>query len=586
MKKLTETLFCPLCVLLLLLASLNSCSSKDDEDETPEAPKQEDTSVVVTGPVVETGITYARMTGNVYLDRVPAAMMASSEPSSLKVGVELSAKKDFSSGKTSLLMADGLEGSTLTVAVDTLSAHTTYYYRVFFRIGNFSLYGEKQSFTTEDFESPVLTDNVDDITFTSAKVSYSIPDVQLAEWETIASAVAYSTDRNSISPDKVRYVLNTYEEQSAVPDGVHFSFGSLWSGLKGNVGCEILDNLQPDCTYYYCLVTAAGSSLKFSEVRSFKTLSVDGSLLSTGAASDITFATATVTGSVQVGTISQLYNGQAQVYCGICYAPESEYTASQIPSEALFPDELVLSEVKDGPFTMELLGLSPETSYVYRTFIRIDQAVLVGEVKRFVTKATKDYLSIDVSDIGFSTASFKGKTQIPNAVRDVRYRLSYMTTAFGNPWGENQTTPTLNGEDITATLDGLSIGATYEYWLTATIGGKDYQSEKKSFATLNPSDYIVADEPSGITSSSVVISGYLDPKAYETENFCFIYYGTDKNNLFQQTTASVVNDRFRQELKNLRSNTTYYYHIGALCHLGVGYADWFYSETKSFTTLP
>ena len=65
-----------------------------------------------------------------------------------------------------------------------------------------------------------------------------------------------------------------------------------------------------------------------------------------------------------------------------------------------------------------------------------------------------------------------------------------------------------------------------------------------------------------------------------------IYYGTDKDNLFQLTTAPVSNDRFKTEIKNLRSNTTYYYRVQALCHLVFGGADWFSSEIKSFTTLP
>ena len=180
----------PICVLLLLFAALNSCSSKDDDEEKKEETKQEDKEVVVTGSNVEAGITYAILTGNVYLDRVPAVIASSKEEGTLKVGVELSTRNDFGVNNTRQLLANGLEGSKLTVSADMLSPNTTYYYLAFFRKGDFSIYGAKQSFTTKDFDSPVLNGEIEDITFTSAKVSYSIPDVSLAEGETIGTVIA------------------------------------------------------------------------------------------------------------------------------------------------------------------------------------------------------------------------------------------------------------------------------------------------------------------------------------------------------------------------------------------------------------
>ena len=569
--------------LMLLIAGLCSCSS--DDEEKADEPKKEDKDVVVTGSTVEYGITYALLSGNIYLDRVPAAITANSESASLKAGFELSTRSDFNTNNTRLLLASGLEGSKLTVGVDTLSANTTYYYRAFLSLGDFSLYGKKQSFTTKNFDSPVLKGEVADITFTSAKISYSIPNMSLSEGETIGTAIAYSTDKSNLRSDKVYLTMNGYGERDMTWDGVNFSTGNNWLNLKGNESTETLDNLQPDQTYYYCLFTCAGSSFRLSEVKSFKTRGVDGSLLTTGDTNSITFATANVSGSTMLSTISQLYDGNVYLNCGISYAPENEYSMLQATTGEPFMYEKLLSEAKDGTFTVELTNLDPETTYLYRTFVRIGQSVLVGETKRFTTKATKDYLFVNVSDVGFNTAAFEGRTLLPKTLTDVRYTLSYKEKTDNYNW-EQQATPAVNGENITATLRGLIIGWTYEYWLTATINGKSYRGEKNTFTTQNPGDYIVLDEPSDITSNSAVVSGFLDPKAYDTETFCHIYYGTDKDNLFQLTTANVSNDHFKTEIKNLRSNTTYYYRAQALCHLGVSYADWFYSETKSFTTLP
>lgn len=569
----------PFCLLFLLFAALNSCS-KDDDEVKKEDYKQEDKEVVVTGSDIEVGITYAILTGDVYLDRVPAAMASSKEAEVLKVGVELSARNDFETSSTRQLLASGLEGSKLTVSVDTLSANTTYYYRAFFRKGDFSLYGAKQTFTTKDFDSPVLKGEVSNITFTSANVSYSIPDVSLAEGETIYTVVAYTTEKDCLNADNINFATSNSWE------GVSFSKGRRWHDLKGNVGSETIDKLQPNQTYYYCLITGTGSKFKLGELKSFKTRGVDASMLATGEAGNITFATATVAGTAMLDTISRLYGGNVSLYCGICYAPEDENTEAMASTGWSFPNTSVLQEMTDGPFTLELTGLVPETTYLYRSFIRIDQTILMGEVKRFTTKATKDYMYVNVSDIGFTTATIEGKTLLPSMFKNVGYVLSYINKSDSYSWGELQATPTINGETVKATLAGLYVGRTYEYWLTANINGKNYQSEKKTFTTQDPSDYIILDEPSNIKSTSAVVSGYLDPKAYDTENFCHIYYGTDKDNLFQLTTATVSNDRFTMEIKNLRSNTTYYYRAQALCHLGVGSADWFSSEIKSFTTLP
>ena len=576
----------PFCVLLLLFAALNSCSSNDDDEEKKEEPKQEDKEVVVTGSNVEAGITYAILTGDVYLDRVPAAITSTKDEGTLKVGVELSTRNDFGANNTRQLLASGLEGSKLTVSVDMLSANTTYYYRAFFRKGDFSLYGAKQSFTTKDFDSPVLNGEVEDITFTSAKVSYSIPDVSLAEGETIGTVIAYSTDKKDLNSDNVHLVTTNYGNRQVTWEGVSFTSGNLWLNLKDNAASETLDKLQPDQTYYYCLFTCTGSKFRLSEVKSFKTRGVDASLLSTGDANNITFATATVAGTAMLGTISQLYDGNVSLSCGISYAPKDEDTEMLASSNMPFQTTSVLQETKDGSFTMELTGLTPETTYLYRSFIRIGQVILVGDVKRFTTKATKDYMYVNVSDIGFNTATFEGKILLPNTFKNVGYTLTYVNKTDDYGWGEQQATPTINGGTVTATLRGLYIGRTYEYWLTAMINGKNYQSEKKTFTTQNPGNYIILDEPSNIKSTSAVVSGYLDPKAYDTENSCQIYYGTDKDNLFQLTTAPVSNDRFKTEIKNLRSNTTYYYRVQALCHLVFGGADWFSSEIKSFTTLP
>ena len=574
-------------VLMLLSFVVSSCGDDGGEDvtELPVQEKQEQQEgkdVVVTDSTAQAGITYAVIKGYAYLNRIPAAMTSAGDSGSLKVGVELSTKDDFSLSSTSQLLARGLEDSVFSVSVDTLSANTTYYYRSFISLGNLNLYGAKASFTTKDFESPTLSGEATDLTFTSAKVSYEIPDLTLSERESIITVIAYSTDAKKLSADKVHLKSNVNREKDVEWEGVGLASPCFWTAQKSRLTSAGVDNLQPDHEYYYCLFTCAGSKFKLSEVKSFKTLGVDPALLATGSADDVTFATATLSGSTTLrSSITKLYPNGVNMSCGITYAPEQD------AKDGLYPYTAVVPELKDGAFSVSLTGLRSETTYLYRAYVRIGDAVLMGDAKRFTTGAIKDFLTFDVTDISFRTAKLTGKAKMPASLEDVRYTV-YHSFKLGGVNIDTDTAPTVNGENLTATLDGLYWGRDYECWVKVTVRNMSYLSERKTFTTQDPGDYITLSDASEVTSSSATISGGLDPTVYQDNNGSWLHieYGIEKDNLLFMTTAQVNNDRFQTTITNLRPGTTYYYRAKVLWHHSLGGADWIDSQVKSFTTKP
>ena len=189
---------------------------------------------------------YGRIPDIKILARIPA-MTSAGDSGSLKVGVELSTKDDFSLSSTSQLLARGLEDSVFSVSVDTLSANTTYYYRSFISLGNLNLYGAKASFTTKDFESPTLSGEATDLTFTSAKVSYEIPDLTLSERESIITVIAYSTDAKKLSADKVHLKSNVNREKDVEWEGVGLASPCFWTAQKSRLTSAI-ENMEAPLT--------------------------------------------------------------------------------------------------------------------------------------------------------------------------------------------------------------------------------------------------------------------------------------------------------------------------------------------------
>lgn len=551
--------------------SMMSCSKDDDHEEdkgkTGTETKTDLTEIAITEPATEVGITYAVVSGQVQLGLIPAS-------STLKgVCFELSTDKDFASGETKRYAVRGIEGSKLTLPITDLTAQTTYYYRTVLELNSLDFYGARQTFTTKELNVTSSAVDLSEITLTSAKVSFKVMSENMAKQENVFAGMAYSEDKQRLQADNIMALISGgYGDHTS--DGLSIMPERRCSNLTDKTVNALIGGLEPGHAYYCCSYVRAGDKLTMSEVKRFETVNFQERQLMTCETSDVMLTTATVSGSTTLlSKLTELYPDTPYVSWGISYASEESSLQVETPVT-----------LDGNQFTVTLNGLTPGTNYTYRPFVRVDGTVLNGEVKRFTTRSVEDYLTIDVDEVGFTTAKASGKTLLQGLFQNVSYTLNYRYDSGGYSWDSGETM-TVAGDRLSAALNGLSCGTTYKYWLTAVADGQKLQTAEKIFRTQDPADHISLSDATNITSSSAEVTCSVDPKVYASSTLsCHIIYGPSRENISQYAQGSVDGLTMKATMHNLISGMTYYYYAQVLFTTGLGRADWYTTDIKSFTT--
>lgn len=238
--------------------------------------------------------------------------------------------------------------------------------------------------------------------------------------------------------------------------------------------------------------------------------------------------------------------------------------------------------------TATISGLESNTTYYYCAYVSVGTYGICqfGPVKSFTTGNRDGLMTIDNISPKFILAEISGTTKLTQQMTGLTYKLMCVRADDNWPF-QNDVNMTINGDKLTAVVQSLYPNQTYKCWIAAIKDGNVVaESEKKEFTTENPGDYIHLEDATDITSTTATISCTLTGEGYETEQWCDIYYGKDKNNLLYSVLARKNGDKMTVILTDLQPNTTYYYCGHALCTLAMGYADWFKSDYKSFKTLP
>ena len=563
--------------MLMMAVGMSGCSSDDSDDENSD---KKGGSYIITSQPSAIGITYAILAGEFYPDNIPSAY-SSTPTRTISLGIEVSMSDVFKDDEVYTAYSRGIENNHMEVTVHGLSPNTDYYYRAFIDVGTLKLYGEKKTFKTSAIELVYDAEEASDISFTGAsiKVRFYNPTLPMSyeDQNNIHYGMAYSTDKDIFS--RTQSILSNPE------------YTGLFIKLLGYSYDEtlVIDDLKPGQTCYYCIYTAIGEKqvCQFGPIKSFTTKTIEPSQLVTLDASDISYFSATLKAATTLPSlIASLYPEDKDVSYGISYAPEAAYPGNSYMPDEIFPNLATNVTVSDGTIIAKLSNLEAGTKYIFRPYVRFKSFDIVGDVKSFTTSSLEGRLVIDAVDAKFISADVTGHTQLPSSITDVSYVFNYVITDGSYPWSY-EAAMTVDGDRLTAVARSLNSSHSYECWITANMNGRTIAtSEKKTFKTQNPSDYIYLGDATDITSTSAVISCELDPYAYEGQNIVYIYYGKDKNDLTQLTTATSDSNHFSIKLTNLLPNTTYHYQGSALFIPSFGIGDWAYSGTRSFKTLP
>lgn len=409
--------------------------------------------------------------------------------------------------------------------------------------------------------------------------------------------LTYAELSGEFYPDRVPTYLNThgYEMQPGIELSLSENFPkdqSLSSNIYEFENTHMIATaygLLPNTQYFYRMYVEIGEMRYYAEKQTFTTLPVNLPC-SVGDATNISFDSAEVpiTFTQQPPTSPMEY-----LSYGVAWSTDKDVFAKTKnlmkedgqPVEDIHAISLPFGDMNTY-VTVE--NLESNTTYYYCAYIAAGAIGVCqfGPVKSFTTGNRDGLMTVDDVSPKFVLAEISGTTKIADSMPGLKYKLMYERANSEWP-ARDQVDMSVSGNKLSAVVQGLYPNTAYRCWIVAMKGEKTVaESEVKEFATRNPSDDIKIGDATNVTSTTATISCVLLGEGYATEQFCHIYYGEDKNNLLNLTTASKEKDgdKMSVTLTGLKPNTTYYYCGSAICILSFGWGEWYKSEIKSFKT--
>lgn len=426
-----------------------------------------------------------------------------------------------------------------------LSSATTYYARAYATNRNGTYYASNiVSFTTTTGLPTVTTDNVTNITTTSAKCGGNV--TNNGGFNVTARGICWNTVG---APD-----LNDQ----------HTTNGSGNGAFTAN-----LTDLEPNVTYYVRAYATNQVGTSYGEEMSFTTN--DGSItVTTNSVSDITPTSATCGGVVTVSS-GNTFPVTAR---GVCWS------TSHNPSTT---DSHTSDGSGAGSFTTSISGLTVNTSYYVRAYATNQQGTFYGEEKSFTTT------------MGLPTVTTKSITNIAplsaNAGGNVTSDNGFPVTARGICWS-TVSNPTIYDEHTTngsgtgefnSAINELQNSTTYHVRAYATNSKGTAYGEDKTFTTTSGAITVTTNSVTGIGPSSATCGGNATVTSdnnlpITAKGVC---WGTGHNPSVSNnhTTDGSGPGAFTSTISGLSLNTLYYVRAYATNQLGT-----YYGEERSFST--
>ena len=430
--------------------------------------------------------------------------------------------------------------------IDHLQDNTTYYYclAMTMKTGQ-TIYSQLKSFSTYRKTDYLKTEDATDVTTTTAVVNGK-GNLESLYQSSITYYIYYSKYQNMTS------ILT----KQCVKAG-------------NNLQAEISD-LSKETTYYYCIAAIIDRLEIRGEVKSFITKG-DADYFSTGDAGNITLTTAKIHA---ISSLSSLYPADAISY-RVQYSTNKENvkTANSITAP--------LDKIK---LETTLTGLAINTTYFYCCFANAGGAEFYGDIKSFKTLSAEGAIETgNASNITFTTADIAGSTTLPALTSNpnaIEYFIKYSTDQ--NMKTSNSIPAKIEGNQLFASLSGLSLNTTYYYCCMAKVEGSEIIGRIKNFKTLKAEGGIQTNDASDITLTTAKINGTtsFSFELSQTLKFAIKYSPNQNFSNAKTATATLNNNSLSAVITNLLINQTYYYYCFTELN-GIEYSG----EVKSFKTL-
>ena len=426
-----------------------------------------------------------------------------------------------------------------SVTMDGLSENTTYYVRAFAWNSTGAIYGEEYSFTTP--YKPILsTLEAEEVTSVSAVCGGEITDDGNA---TITQrGLCWSTHENP-----------TIEDSTSVVDSV--GIGTFKSEMT---------KLTPGTFYYVRAYGTNAAGTSYGEELSFTTQNVP--VLKATEFANVTQETVVCRGSILDNAGSDVTEQ------GFCWGTTSQPT---IENEKI----TATTESGLGDFSITISGLQWGTTYYVRSYATNSVGTAYGDETSFTTwtlPTITTNATANVTDVSVDC----GGTIVSDGGTDITEKgLCWNNSA--NPTIENEKI-TLNGENFSGTITGLTDGVVYYVRAYATNAVGTVYGEERTFTTLTvPTVETYNAENVSYTTATAKAKVIADGGATVTERgFCYSTSNTNPTLSDSKITVGNGTGNFNYSFTGLTDNTTYYIRSYATNSVGTAYGN-----TITFTTI-
>ena len=444
-----------------------------------------------------------------------------------------------------------IDGQSFSVAVDSLSAGSLYYYCyvVEFTDG-YKMLTEIGEFTTLSDKPLVKTLEITDGDATSFLVTCLVEDdFGLAITE---RGIYWNTDGNPGVND-----LKVKHEETGV----------------GEYVCK-MENLEPNKIYYVRAYAKNEEGVGLGDILYHQMVVTELPTVITADVSDITSISATCGGTV----ISE--GGSPVSSRGVCWSTEQNPTIE---------NHITADGSGLGDFVSLLTDLTPNTLYYLRAYATNSYGTNYGDEVYFTAvDGLPEVITLEVTDIGDDTAIGHGMVTSEGASEVVERGIC---------WGLNPN-PDINDSHGNS---GVGLGE-YSVTITNIVPGRTYYvrsyakntqgiayGNEESFMKLIEKPSVTLDSVSNITSSGATVYGTLINDGGGEVTEMGICWGTNINPTIGGDHASVdvVTGVFSKSINGLASGTVYHVRAYAVNSAGTAYSDdYSFTTTLSLVTPP
>lgn len=418
---------------------------------------------------------------------------------------------------------DGSGTGSFTSNLTNLSLNTTYFVRAYATNMHGTYYGEEKTFTTNDGSVVVTTNNVTNVTPTSATCGGTVTVSSGNTFPITSRGVCWATTHNPTI------------------DNAHTSDGSGVGSFTSSI-----TGLTVNTNYYVRAYATNEVGTFYGEEKNFNT-TMGLATVTTKDIMDIHPLSATGGGVVTND------NGFTITSRGVCWSVVQNPTIN---------DNHTTNGVGTGEFNTFMENLQNSTTYHVRAYATNANGTAYGEDKSFTTTSGEITVTTNaVTNVTASTATSGGNATITNdnnlsiTAKGVCWSTSHNPSINDNHSNDGSGTGT-----FTSTISGLSVNTQYYVRAYATNQLGTYYGSEKSFTTTVGLPVVTTAEPTlngtTVTSGGNVTSDGGFPVT--ARGICYgIYPNPDLSSAYTHTTDGSGTGYFTSVIDTTVGNTLY-----------------------------